>query len=105
LGVGPVFWGYGAMAGNYTAIVLVGSFLLGVAFRGRACPRAWHPWAAAVVLAVGTGYRPDIGTFWLPVYFVILWQHRWDRAIRSVILFTVLNLAWLAAMLYNVGGW
>ncbi len=35
LGVGPVFWGYGAMAGNYTAIVLVGSFLLGIAYRGR----------------------------------------------------------------------
>ena len=42
LGVGPVFWGYGAMAGNYTAIVLVGSFLLGVAYRGRSSPRAWH---------------------------------------------------------------
>src|SRR4051812_19432320 len=28
LGCAPVFWAYGAMAGNYTAIVLVGSFLL-----------------------------------------------------------------------------
>ena len=47
LGVGPVFWGYGAMAGNYTAIVLVGSFLLGVAYRGRSHPQAWQPFAAA----------------------------------------------------------
>jgi hypothetical protein len=31
LGVGPVFWSYGAMVGNYTAIVLVGSLLLGIA--------------------------------------------------------------------------
>ena len=89
LGVGPVFWGYGAMAGNYTAIVLVGSFLLGVAYRGRSCPRGWHPFAAAVVLAIGTGYRQDIGTFWLPVFGVILWQHRWKRAIAAGLLFTV----------------
>ena len=31
LGAAPVFWGYGAIAGNYTAIVVVGAFLLGVA--------------------------------------------------------------------------
>jgi hypothetical protein len=105
LGVGPVFWGYGAMAGNYTAIVLVGSFLLGVAVRGRVNPRTWHPTAAAIVLAIGTGYRPDIGTFWLPVYFVILWQQRWRIAIHSLIFFTILNVTWLAAMLYDVGGW
>jgi hypothetical protein len=105
LGCGPVFWGYGAMAGNYTAIVLVGSFLLGVAGRGADRPRDWHPFAAAAVLAFGTGYRPDIGTFWLPVFLVILWQHRWNRAIWAGLLFTILNLAWLAAMLYDVGGW
>jgi hypothetical protein len=105
LGVSPVFWCYGAMAGNYTAIVLVGSFLLGVAYRDRSCPKAWHPFAAAIVLAIGTGYRQDIGTFWLPVFSVILWQHRWKRALGAGLLFTVLNLAWLAAMLYDVGGW
>ena len=105
LGVGPVFWGYGAMAGNYTAIVLAGSFLLGVAYRGQSCPRAWQPFAAGVVLAISTGYRPDIGTFWLPVFGVILWQHRWKRAIAAGALFTVVNLAWLAAMLHDVGGW
>jgi hypothetical protein len=105
LGVGPVFWGYGAMAGNYTAIVLVGSFLLGVAYRGRSCPRPWHAFASAVVLAIGTGYRQDIGIFWLAVFVVILWQNRWKRAIGAASLFTILNLAWLSAMLYDVGGW
>jgi hypothetical protein len=105
LGVGPVFWGYGAMAGNYTAIVLVGAFLLGIAYRGRSCPRAWYPYAAAVTLAIGTGYRQDIGTLWLPVFGVILWQHRWKRAIQACLLFTILNLAWLSPMLYDVGGW
>jgi hypothetical protein len=105
LGVAPVFWGYGAMAGNYTAIVLVGSFLLGVAYRGGSEPESWHPFAAAVVLAIGTGYRPDIGTFWLPVLCVILWQHRWKRAIAAALLFTLLNLAWLAPMLHDAGGW
>jgi hypothetical protein len=35
LGVAPVFWGYGGMAGNYTAIVAVGALLLGVACRVR----------------------------------------------------------------------
>ena len=87
LGCGPVFWGYGAMAGNYTAIVAVGSFLLGVAYRTRRNPAAWHPIAAAVVLAFGTGYRQDIGTLWLPVFVVILWQHRWKRAILAGVAF------------------
>jgi hypothetical protein len=105
LGVGPIFWGYGAMAANYTAIVLVGAFLLGVAYRGRSSPRSWHPYAAAVVLAVGTGYRQDIGTFWLGVFFVILWPHRWKRAILAALLFAVLNLLWLSAMLRDAGGW
>ena len=61
--------------------------------------------AAAVVLAFGTGYRQDIGTFWLPVFVVILWQHRWKRAFLAGAVFTVLNLAWLLPMLHDVGGW
>jgi hypothetical protein len=105
LGCAPVFWGYGAMAGNYTAIVAVGSLLLGVAYRTRRQPAAWHPFAAAVALALGTGYRQDLGTFWLPVLVVILWHHRWKRAILAGGLFTAINLAWLLAMLNDVGGW
>jgi len=105
LSVAPVFWGYGAMAGNYTAIVAVGCFLLGVAWRTWRKPVAWHPFAAAVVLALGTGYRQDIGTFWLPVFLVILWKHRWRAAILAGLVFTVLNLAWLLPMLHEVGGW
>jgi len=101
----PTFWGYGAMAGNYTAILAVGGFLLGVACRTWTNPKSWHPAAAAVVLALGTGYRQDIGTLWLPVFLVILWKHRWLSAIRAGLLFTVLNLAWLLAMLHDSGGW
>ena len=91
--------------GNYTAIVAVGCFLLGVAWRTRSRPAAWHPFAAAVVLALGTGYRQDIGTLWLPVFLVILWEHRWRPAILAGLVFTVLNLAWLLPMLHDVGGW
>ena len=105
LGAAPVFWSYGAMAGNYTAIPLVGSLLLGLAYRGGSDPKPWHPYAAAVVLALGTGYRQDIGVLWLPVFLVILWQHRWIASAQAVLLFTALNLAWLAAMLQDVGGW
>jgi len=105
LGVGPVFWAYGAMAGNYTAIIAVGSFLLGVATRTRTDPQPWHPFAAAAVLAVGTGYRSDIGTLWLAVFFVILWQHRWRRALAAMGLFTIMNLAWIVPMIHDVGGW
>ncbi|WP_435007549.1 hypothetical protein P12x_004819 [Tundrisphaera lichenicola] len=100
----PVFWSLGEMAGNYTMIPLVGSFLLGVAVRGWREPRAWHPYASAVVLAVGTGYREDLGTFWLPVLGVILWKQRWRPAILALGLFTVLNLGWLLPMLSDVGG-
>jgi hypothetical protein len=105
VGVAPLFWSLGEMAGNYTMIPLVGSFLLGVAYRGWRSPRAWHPWASAVVLAVGTGYREDIGTYLLPVFGVILWRHRWRSALGPLALFTVLNLAWLLPMLHAVGGW
>jgi Dolichyl-phosphate-mannose-protein mannosyltransferase len=101
----PIFWGYGAMAGNYTAILAVGGFLLGVACRTWTSPQSWHPAAAAVVLALGTGYRQDIGTLWLPVFLVILWKHRWRSAVLAGLLFTVLNLAWLLAMLHEAGGW
>jgi hypothetical protein len=105
LGAGPVFWGYGAMAGNYTAIIAAGAFLLGVAWRTWRKPRPWHPFAAAAVLALGTGYRPDIGPFWMPVFLLILWKHRWRPAFGACLLFTALNLAWLLAMLYDVYGW
>ena len=105
LGASPLFWSYGAMAGNYTAIPLVGSILLGIAWRGRHSPRPWHPFAAAVALALGTGYRQDIGTFWLPVFAVILWRHRWMAAAQAGLLFTALNLAWFIPMLRDAGGW
>ncbi len=101
----PIFWGYGAMAGNYTAILAVGGFLLGVACRTGTKPQSWHPAAAAAVLALGTGYRPDIGALWLPVLLVILWKHRWRQAVLAGLLFTMLNLAWLLAMLHEAGGW
>ncbi len=93
------------MAGNYTAIVLVGSFLLGVAIRGLKCPRPWQPIVAAVVLAIGTGYRTDIGLFWLPVFLIILTQHGWRSSALAVILFAILNLTWIGAMLHDAGGW
>jgi hypothetical protein len=104
LGLAPLFWGYGAMAGSYTMIVAVGSFLLGVAARSWRDPKPWHPTAAAAVLAVGTGYRHDIGTLWLPVFLVIVWRHRWAPAARALGLFTALNLAWIALMLREAGG-
>ena len=105
LGVGPDFWGYGAMAGNYTAIVLVGSFLMGVAIRGHRRPESWQPIAAAAVLALGTGYRTDLGLLWMPVFLVILWQHRWKPAMVAGLGFAAINLAWAGAMLHEVGGW
>jgi hypothetical protein len=105
MGVGPIFWGYGAMAGNYTAIVAVGSFLLGVAIRGHSRPEPWHPYAAAAALAFGTGYRSDMGLFWLPALLVILWPHRWKRAALAVSLFVGMNLALTGAMILDSGGW
>ncbi len=105
LGVGPVFWSYGAMAANYTAIPAVGSVLLGLAWRGRTDPRPWHPYVGALVLALGAGYRQDIGVFWLPVLGVILWQHRGFAAIQATLLFGIVNLMWLVPMLRDAGGW
>ena len=105
LAASPTFWSYGAMAGNYAAIPLVGATLLGIAYRGWFDPRPWHPFAAALVLALGAGYRQDIGVFWMPAFVVILWQHRWIASAQALLLFTAINLAWLAPMLHEVGGW
>ncbi len=105
LGVGPLFWGYGSIAGNYTAIVLVGALLIGIAYRGQVRPMPWHPYATAVGLGIGAGYRQDIGTFWLGVFLVILWQHRWKRSLAAGTVFGLISLAWLAAMLNEAGGW
>lgn len=107
LAAAPLFWAYGAMAGSYTGVVAVGSFLLGVAVRTYRDPKPWHPFAAAAVLALGTGYRHDVGTLWLPVFFVILWPHRgnWPRVAGALALFTVLNLTWIGLMLREAGGW
>jgi hypothetical protein len=105
LAVAPVFWSYGAMAANYTAIVLVGSLLLGIAYRGLSRKAPWHPLVAAVALALGNGYRSDMGTLWLPVLAVILWHHRWKRAFWACCVFAVINLGWLLPMLHDVGGW
>ncbi len=105
LGVGPIFWGYGTVAGNYTAIVAVGAFLLGIAYRGHIRKTAWHPYGAAVALALGAGYRPDIGTLWLSIFIVILWRYRWKHAIAAGLVFTILNLVWFGAMLHDAGGW
>lgn len=105
LACAPVFWGYGGMAGNYAGILAVGSFLLGVAHRTHRDPRPWHPFAAAAALALGAGYRLDIGLLWSPVLAVILWQHRWRRAGVAAALFAAISVAWLAAMLADSGGW
>ena len=62
LGVGPVFWSYGAMAANYTAIVLVGAVLLGIVARMRSAPRPAHPYlggrGAGDRHRLPPGYRP-----------------------------------------------
>ncbi|GAC1345979.1 MAG: hypothetical protein NVSMB14_09110 [Isosphaeraceae bacterium] len=105
LAASPVFWTYGAMAGNYTAIPLVGSFLLGIALRGWTAPKSWHPFAAAAVFALGTGYRQDIGTFWMPVFLTILWRHRWIRASLAGFLFAGVCAIWFGLMLEDAGGW
>lgn len=105
LGLSPIVWAYGAMAANYTAILAVGSTLLGIAWRCRRDPRAWHPYAAAVILALGAGYRQDIGTLWAPVLGVILWRFRWTHALPAAALFVLVNLAWFLPMLHDVGGW
>jgi hypothetical protein len=93
------------MAGNYAAIPLVGSILLGIAYRGLDSPRPWHPYAAAVALAIGAGYRQDIGTFWMPIFLLILWRHRWLESLQAGLLFVALCLAWFVPMLRDTGGW
>ena len=103
--VSPLFWSLGEMAGNYTMIPLVGAFLFGVAYRGWRDPKPWHPYATAVVLAVGTGYsrgHRDVSVAGV----------RRDPLAASLATgpggpgpVPVLNLAWLVPMLHGIGGW
>ncbi len=111
LGVGPHFWGYGAIAGNDTAIVLVGSLLMGIAIRGHRRPAAWHPNAAAMVLAIGAGYRSDLGLFWLPTFAslprIIDPPSPFDRAeVRLLGMVTVLAVFfWFYPATLSAPGW
>lgn len=102
MALAPSFWSYGCLAGNYTMIPLVGCALLGLAARP---PKRWHPYAAAGILALGTGYRQDIGTFWLPVFGALLLRHRKVDSAGALLAFAVGNLAWLLPMLAAAGGW
>jgi hypothetical protein len=102
---GPNFWGYGAMAANYTGIIAVGSMLLGIAWRGRSDRQAWQPYVAAALLAVGTGYRQDIGVYWAPIAIWIFWQHRWIRSMQAICVGAVIGFAWIIPMLHDAGGW
>ena len=105
LGVAPSSGATVRWPANYTAIMLVGAFLLGVAYRGRFCPEPWQPFAAAGVFALGTGYRQDIGTLWLAGFRRDPLAAPLETGHAAGLLFTMLNLAWLSAMLYDVGGW
>lgn len=105
LAFAPAFWVFGAMAGNCAAIPAVGAFLLGVAVRNRRAPAIWHPYAASVVLAIGAGYRLDIGLFWIGVFVWILIQSRSRHAIAAALLFAALSAAWFGAMVAESGGW
>ncbi len=106
LAVSPLFWSYGGLAASsYNAILLVGALLLGIAWRTYHDARPWHAYVAAVVLAVGAGYRSDIGMLWAPLFGWILWRQGWARAIRAGMLAGALTLAWFVPMLHDVGGW
>jgi 4-amino-4-deoxy-L-arabinose transferase-like glycosyltransferase len=105
LAFAPLFWSYGAMAASYTAIPLVVSLLLGVAVRANASARPWLAYALAVVFALGTGYRLDIGLFGMPVFLVAIARFGRGVALRSMLIFALVNLTWMAAMLVDVGGW
>ncbi len=41
----------------------------------------------------------------MPVFLVILWQHRWLASLQAGMLFVALNLLWFVPMLRDNGGW
>lgn len=106
LAVSPFFWCYGAVASNsYNAIVLVGSFLLGAAWRDASSPRPWRLLASALVLGLGAGYRTDIGLLWAPVFLLMIPRHRPAVVIQAVGLLVAGGLSWFAPSVIEAGGW
>lgn len=106
LAVSPFFWCYGEVASNsYNAIVLVGSFLLGAAYRDAIAPKPWRAYASAVVLGMGAGYRSDIGLLWLPVFLLALHRHRPAVVFRALGLVVAGGLSWYLPSLIEAGGW
>lgn len=101
LAFGPIFWSYGSIAGSYTAIAAVGCVLLGTALRP---PDMLRLWVTTVIFVIGIGFRQDIGVLWLPMYAWILTRYRFREALGAFTGFVLLNLLWLGAMIWSVGG-
>ncbi len=105
LGVGPIFWGYGAIAATYPVVIVAASLLLGIALRTWREPKPWHPYSASLVFAFGSGYRSDFPLFLVPVFGVILWKHRWKRGGQAALVCAALTLIWAVPMFLEAGSW
>jgi len=103
LATSPLFWFYGEIALPHTLDAALVLFALWLLFRVRRGERQ-SIWAAAVVLAIAGGVRPQTLVFLLPVTVFSVWRADWRRIAGAAILGAAVCCAWFYPLIHSVGG-
>src|SRR5262245_44079187 len=103
--VNPPFW-FGSLEGPLRPHLALFSLLT-----AYCCWRGWHGekrfvlWGA-VALGVGSGFRPDLGPYLLPLWLLSAWMGTRSLVAiaRGLAVIAAIVFAWVAGMAYAVGG-
>jgi hypothetical protein len=103
--VAPVFW-HAGLDGPLRPNLALFSLLT-----GYCCWRCWNGekqfavWSA-VALGIGSGFRPDLLAFLLPVWLLSVWTgtRSWRALIKASLVLGGIVGVWLGALIFAVGG-
>src|SRR2546425_49782 len=103
--VNPVFW-HSSLDGPLRPNLALFSLLT-----AYCCWRCWNgekrfAYWGAVALGVGSGFRPDLVAFLLPLWFLSSWAgtKSWRSVVQGAILLAAIICVWIGALLIAMGG-
>src|SRR5438128_5941072 len=103
--VNPVFW-HATLDGPLRPNLALFSLLT-----AYCCWRCWNgekrfAYWGAVALGVGSGFRPDLVAFLLPLWFLSSWAgtKSWRSVVQGAILLAAIICVWIGALLIAMGG-
>lgn len=104
LATSSIFWTHGVVAYPYAFLALFSSLVLLLLAETKIGPRDLTV-PAALVLALGAGFRPDLLFFLLPVWFYAWWGRSLRSLLAGVAVMILGVLAWAIPMVQLSGGW